>query len=146
MTSHKMFRPAVGAALTVLCGIALWQMPLGERWVNASYDYLFRFVEREVTIPVVVILMDNEAYDRFDQVRNEPWDRAFHAELLNRLADDECPLVVFDSFFEQPREPAKDAALAKALRRLPRVVLMAELAGATLQHADGKLSNLDSAG
>ena len=147
VTNHRLFRPAVGAALTVVCGLALWQMPLGERWVNASYDYLFRFGERDVAnqVEVVLILMDNEAYDRFDQVRNEPWDRALHATLLNRLADDGCPLVVFDSFFNQPREPAKDTALAEALRRLPHVVLMAELAGATLQHADGKLLSLDTA-
>ena len=145
IAGHKLFRPALGAALAVLCGVALWQMPLGERWVNASYDYLFRFGAREVNIPVVVILMDNEAFDRFDQVRGEPWNRAIHAELLNRLADDKCPLVVVDSFFEKLSEPAKDTALAEALRRLPCVVLMAELAGATLQHADEKLPNLDSA-
>lgn len=145
VTNHRLFRPAIGAALAVLCGLALWQMPLGERWVNASYDYLFRFGAREVNIPVVVILMDNEAYDRFGQVRGEPWNRAIHAELLNRLADDKCPLVVVDSFFEKLSEPAKDTALAEALRRLPRVVLMAFLAGATLQHADERLPDLESA-
>ncbi len=34
------------------------------------------------------MLMDNEAFDHFHQTRGQPWDRAFHAQLLNRLADD----------------------------------------------------------
>src|SRR5215470_13370780 len=30
---HKFFKPAVGAGLAVLCGLVLWKLPLGERWV-----------------------------------------------------------------------------------------------------------------
>ena len=84
----------------------LWKMPLGEPWVNASYDYLFRFGARAVTNRVTLILMDNEAFDQFHQVRGQPWDRGLHARLLNRLADDGCALVVFDSFFRQPHDPS----------------------------------------
>ena len=77
--------------------------------------------------------MDNEAYDQFHQIRGQAWDRGVHARLLNRLADDGCALVVFDSFFAQPdpRDPAKDEALAEAMRRLQRIVLMAEQAQVT---------------
>jgi hypothetical protein len=46
VVQHKLFGSAFGAVLTMLCGLALWQMTLGERWVNASYDYLFRFGAR----------------------------------------------------------------------------------------------------
>ena len=53
--------------MAVLCGFMLWQMPLGEPWVNASYDNLFRFGARAVTNRVTLILMDNEAYDQFHQ-------------------------------------------------------------------------------
>jgi CHASE2 domain-containing sensor protein len=125
VTEKKAFQPALGAALTVVCGLALWRMPLGEPWVNASYDYLFRFGARTVTNQVVLILMDNAAHDELHQPRDQPWDRGRHAELLDRLAADGCPLVVFDSFFETAGEPAKDLALAEAMRRLKRVVLMA---------------------
>ncbi len=38
-------------------------------------------------------------------------------ERLNRLADDGCALVVFDSFFQQPCDPTTDNALAEAMRR-----------------------------
>lgn len=112
--------------MTVLCGLILWKIPLGEAWVNASYDYLFRFDSRAVTNQMVVILMDNEAYDHFHQERGQPWDRGLHAQLLNRLADDGCELVVLDTFFKGPRDPVSDEALAAAMRRQRHTVLMAE--------------------
>ena len=50
-------------------------------------------------------------------------------ELLDRLADSGAKLVVMDTFFSVPRDPAADAALVAALRRQRGVVLMAEQAG-----------------
>jgi CHASE2 domain-containing sensor protein len=124
-------KSVLGAAMAVFCGLLLWQTPLGEPWVNASYDYLFRFGARAVTNHVTLILMDNEAYDYFHQLRGQPWDRGLHARLLNRLADDGCDLVIFDSFFRQPRDSKQDEALAQAMRRQHHVVLMAEQAQVT---------------
>ena len=134
---HKLFNSALGAALTVLCGLVLWKTPLGETWRNASYDYLFRFGSPAVTNKVVLILMDNEAYDHFHQKRGQPWDRALHAQLLNRLATDDCALVVIDSFFRAPGEPAKDEALAPAMRRQRHIVLMAKQAAVAYPNLAG---------
>ncbi|HTY88703.1 MAG TPA: serine/threonine-protein kinase, partial [Candidatus Acidoferrum sp.] len=120
-----------GAMLAMLCGLGLWKAPLGEPWVNASYDYLFRFGARAVTNRVTLILMDNEAYDQFHQIRGQTWDRGLHAQLLNRLADDGCSMVAMDCFFRQPRDPISDAALAAAMRRQQHIVLMAEQAQVT---------------
>lgn len=117
-----------GALLTALLGLTLWGTSLGEGWVNASYDYLFRFGSHPVTNQVVLIKMDNEAYDYFHQMRGAKWNRALHAQLLNRLADDGCSLVVLDIFFQEPGEPEEDQAMLKALQRLPKVVLMAKQA------------------
>jgi CHASE2 domain-containing sensor protein len=128
----EFFKSALGAVAAVLCGLLLWQTPPGESWVNASYDYLFRFGAHTVTNRVSLILMDNETYDYYHQIRGQPWDRGLHARLLNRLADDGCALVVFDSFFVQPsREPTQDEALAAAMRRLQRIVLGAKQAEVT---------------
>ena len=123
--------PLLGGALAALCGLLLWQMPLGAPWVNTSYDYLFRFGGRAATNNVALILMDNEAFDQFHQTRGQPWDRALHARLLNKLADDGSSMVVFDSFFGEPRDPDSDDALAAAMRRQRNVVLMAEQAQVT---------------
>jgi CHASE2 domain-containing sensor protein len=126
-TKSRLCKSALGAALTAICGLVLWKAALGEAWVNASYDYLFRFGGRAVTNNVTLILMDNDAYDYFHQERGQPWDRALHTTLLQRLAADGAALVVFDCFFQEPREAATDRALAEAMRH-QRVVLMAEQA------------------
>ena len=82
--------------------------------------------------------------DQFHQVRGQPWDRGLHARLLNRLADDGCALVVFDSFFRQPRDPATDEALAEAMRRQQHIVLMAEQAQVTYSTLAGAQPTLPS--
>jgi CHASE2 domain-containing sensor protein len=120
-----------GAGLSIFCGLVLWGTPIGDFWVNASYDNLFRFGSHALTNQVSLILMDNASFAQFHQSRSQPWDRALHAQLLNRLADDGCQLVVLDSFFGELREPAKDEALAAAMRRQKKIVLMAELSQVT---------------
>jgi CHASE2 domain-containing sensor protein len=129
---HEFLQSALGAGLAVLCGLMLWQMPAGRPWVNASYDYLFRFGTHAVTNKVSLILMDNAAFAQFQQSREQPWDRALHAKLLNKLADDGAELVVLDSFFRATNNPVKDAALANAMRRQRHIVLMAEQSQVTL--------------
>ncbi len=137
ITQSNAFKSALGAALAVLCGLMLWQSPPGEPLVNASYDYLFYFGSRAVTNNVAVILMDNEAYDHFHQQRSEPWDRSLHAQLLNKLADDGCAMVVPDAFFGDPGDTAEDQALARAMRRQRNLVLMAKQAQLTAPEVDG---------
>ena len=129
---REFLKSALGAALVIFCGLMLWQTPSGEPWVNASYDYLFRFGARAVTNRVALILMDNAAFAQFHQQRGQPWDRGLHAQLLDKLADDGAELVVFDSIFRATNNPAKDDALANAMRRTRHVVLMADQSQVTL--------------
>jgi CHASE2 domain-containing sensor protein len=135
--SQKLIWPALGGALAALCGLLLWQMPLGAPWVNASYDYLFRFGSRPITNNVALVLMDNKAFDQFHQGRGQPWNRALHTRLLDKLADDGCSLVAFDSFFGGPRDPVGDNAFAAAMRRQRRIVLMAKQAQVTYSGLTG---------
>lgn len=144
ITKHKFFNPALGAALTVLCGLVLLNAPSGEGWRNASYDYLFRFGSRSLTNGVVLIQLDNDAYHYFQQERGQPWDRALHAQLLQRLAEDSCALVVFDSFFRSPRDPIKDEALSAAMRQQGHIVLMAGHAAVNHPTLDGAYPELPS--
>jgi CHASE2 domain-containing sensor protein len=125
LSESKFFRPALGAVLAIICGLALWIMPVGEKWENASYDYLFRFGTPAITNNIVVILMDNDSYAELGQSRDTPWDRSLHAQLLNKLADDACPLVVFDVRFLSPRDANADKTLAAAMHRLNNIVLAA---------------------
>ena len=114
--------------MAVGSGLVLWVLSVGRDW-TASYDHLFRFGTHALTNQVVVVLMDNEAYANLEQARDRPWDRwdrALHARLLNKLADDGCPQVVFDVFFREPGEPGADQSLGTAMARLTNVVLAAE--------------------
>jgi CHASE2 domain-containing sensor protein len=124
----KMFNRSalVGATLAVLCGWLLWGTPLGDAWVNSSYDCLFRFGSRSVTNRVVLVLMDDESYEQLHQKREAHWDRALHARLLKKLADDKSSLVVFDIHFKSLETAETDSALADEIRHHGRVVLMAD--------------------
>jgi CHASE2 domain-containing sensor protein len=143
VTAYSRFLiPASGAVLAILCGLLLWGTRLGDGWINASYDSLFRFSNHPVTNNVVLVLMDNAAFDQFQQSRSQPWDRGLHAKLLDRLADDDCSVVAFDSFFHELRDPATDDRFAAALRRPRRVVLMAEISEITHPNLTGVTPNL----
>ena len=131
ITHYRLFKPALGAVLTVLGGLALWSLPLGDAWVEASYDYLFRFSAHRVTNQVVLIQMDNSAYDHLRQTRGK-WDRSIHAQMLERLASNGCPLVAFDVHFSDRHNDGADSMLADAMRRHGRVVLMADTVARTL--------------
>jgi CHASE2 domain-containing sensor protein len=135
VTEHKLFRPGVGVAAAIIVGWVLWATAFGENWIDASYDYSFRFGTRTITNKIVLVLMDNEAYAQLGQTRGQPWDRALHARLLNKLADDGCPLVVFDVFFAKPGKPEGDQALAAAMHRLKRVALAAQQSNVSLPGA-----------
>jgi len=128
VSEHKFFRPVAGAALSAVCGLLLLFCSWGDSWTRASYDNLFRFGSRAVTNRVVLVLMDNEAYAALGQSRDVPWDRKLHADLLNKLADDGCQLVVMDIFFRTVTNSAVDKALSSAMARLGNVVLAAEQA------------------
>lgn len=115
-----------GAGIAVLCGLILWGTSLGDSWVNASYDNLFRFGSRSVTNKVTLILMDNASYNELHQIRGQAWSRALHARLLNKLADDGCPLVVMDTFLINNGAPNEDKLLAAAIGRQHLIVLGAK--------------------
>ncbi|HXJ59558.1 MAG TPA: CHASE2 domain-containing protein [Verrucomicrobiae bacterium] len=136
LTKHRFFPAAVGAVVTAFWGLALWAMPSGESWANTSYDYLFRFSARAVTNKVVLVLMDNAARAEYRQAAGQPWDRRLHAQLLNKLTEDKCPLVVFDVFFEEPGEAETDRALAAAIQHHGRVVLGAQI-DESMYHGSG---------
>jgi CHASE2 domain-containing sensor protein len=137
VTKKGLLAPAMGAVLAVLCGWLLWAAQPGGAWTEASYDYLFSCGSHGVTNRVCLILMDNGSYDQLHQERGQPWDRALHAQLLNRLADDGASLVVLDTFFHELRDPQSDDALAAALHRQRNVVLMAEQTQIELPGATG---------
>lgn len=136
----------MGAALAVLCGLILWGTPIGDAWVDASYDYQFRFGSRAITNQVVLIQMDNESYSDLRQERydphkegSQPWDRNLHAQLLQKLSEGGASLVVMDIYFSRTNENdlAGDAALVRAMRHQKNLVLAAKQAAVVNPKLEG---------
>lgn len=70
-----------------------------------------------------VVLIDQASEERFGSY---PFDRSIIAQAVERSATAGAKGVVLKFFFDQPRSPSGDAALAKALSRLP-VALQARI-------------------
>lgn len=135
LTRNKAVRSTLGAALSVVLGLVLWKSAWGTPLVNWSYDGLWVFGSREVTNKVTFVMMDTESYDTFHQSRGDVWDRRLHAQLLDKLAVDNCAVAVMDVFFGQHRDSKIDADAARAMRRHHEIALRAGYqASATNSH------------
>jgi adenylate cyclase len=105
---------------------------LGDGIRFKSYDWLFLLRERLAKRPppddALIVYLDEQSHAELGQPMNEPWDRRFHARLLDRLTAADVRAVVFDIIFlEQKRyaDPEGDAALAEAARRASGRVVVA---------------------
>ena len=120
------WRSALGGALWCAgLGLALWWM--GGWPVSLSYDLLFLFRHTPPLDEVVIDYLDDISFAALGQRNAANWDRNLHAQLLDRLTDDQARLVVFDVVFSEAGTPEANANLARAIRRNNRVALAATL-------------------
>jgi len=136
ITRERLLKPLLGGALTVLCGLMLWYGRIGDPWINASYDHIFLFSQRQIANPVVLVMLDTDTYDSYRVARGE-FPRRLHTQLLQTLSADGAALVVFDILFDLPKDAAEDEALAAAIRQHGNVVLMARQAETEDPKLDG---------
>ncbi len=113
-----------GAFLTIALGVFLAFSRLGGGLVVLSYDLRFLFKEPTCPQEAVIIYLD---WKTCQELRQDPksFDRALHAQLLDRLTADQARLVVFDIVFEKAGVSKADAELARAIKASGRVVLAA---------------------
>jgi adenylate cyclase len=99
---------------------------LGKKLQYLSYDLLF--APRPYIRPqeVVLVYLDDDSHEHLKQPYDKPWDRSFHARLLERLKKDNAKAAVFDVVFADPGDPEKDAHLARAIKDFGKVVLAAD--------------------
>jgi adenylate cyclase len=73
---------------------------------------------------VEIIYMDESSYHELDQDFAQPWDRALHAQLLDRLTDDGVRAVIFDIIFSGAGpDPEADKSFLDALKRNGHTIL-----------------------
>src|SRR6185503_12829088 len=114
-----------GAALCTLLGLILLRW--GHELVFLSYDLLFAFRSASPPAEVVIVYIDDRSFNELKQADIPNWDRNLHAQLLDRLTEDQAKLVVFDLLWDLPGTPSANTNLARAIQRNGRVVLAAAL-------------------
>jgi CHASE2 domain-containing sensor protein len=119
------WRSAVaGGALCAAVGLVLlW---LGGWPVFLSYDLLF-LRHTPPADDLVIVYMDDKAFQELGQTSAPNWDRNLHAQLVERLTEEESRMVVFDVVFSEPGAPEANTNLARAIERHGKVVLAAAL-------------------
>ena len=118
----------LGAALAVLVGLVLLQRTVGSLLVNLSYDLLT--IVKPVVVPTnaVLVFMDEASHEELGQPLNAPWDRALHAQLVNKLTAAGARAIVFDVVFSDlaVNGPEADQKLAEAFAASKRVIIAAD--------------------
>jgi CHASE2 domain-containing sensor protein len=92
-----------------------------------SYDLQFAFRRAAAPQDCVMVLMDENSHQEFNQIWGQMWDRSLHARLLERLTRDGARLVIFDIWLAQQGPKENDQRLAQAIRNNGKVILAAEL-------------------
>jgi adenylate cyclase len=116
-----------GAALVIVVGQLLLQ-PIGDRLARLSYDLPFLWKNRKPPEELVMVYLDPMVKSQLGQSTDQPLDRRFHAQLLERLTRDGARLVLFDILFDSPQaDPNGDVAFAEAIRKNGKVVLVGDL-------------------
>ena len=114
----------VGASLAVTAGLVLLYVKFGLGLIHLSYDLPFAFRPRVQPAEVVMVYLDEDSHKNLKQPYNAPWDRALHAQLIDRLTAEGARAVLFDIVFSDPGpSPEADQQLARAIRANGKVVL-----------------------
>ena len=137
IATRKFLNPNIAgliAALPVLAlGLVLLhvnsRLSLSLRFASYDWAYDLSFVKLRSasSSEITMIYLDEASYIDFKQPFNQPWDRAIHARLLDRLTADGAKAVIFDVVFSDPGPNADaDKAFTEAIRRNGRVILAAD--------------------
>ncbi len=113
-----------GSALAM--GLGLIALAQGGLLARLSYDlpFIWRGSAATETSEIVIVYLDDSSAKQLDQSPRVPWNRGFHAQLLDRLTADGAQLAFFDIAFDAAAaDTEEDALLAAAIRRNGRVVL-----------------------
>src|SRR5439155_14583816 len=96
------FGGGVGALLTILFGLSLFALRVGDGLEQWSYDLPFLLRSGKPIEDVVVIFLDEASYRELKQ-KPATFDRRLYADLLKRLQAEGAKLAVFDVLFIDPQ-------------------------------------------
>lgn len=125
--SSRLLKVLIAVAFTgliVFTHATLYQSDVGIRVERTLLDFWFR-LRGPLTPPddVLMITMDEDSYQNLNVPLDEPWPRALHAKLLQKLARAGAKKVLFDILFLGPgADPKADEELATSFGLLPTVI------------------------
>ena len=91
-----------GALLAAAVGYALHDFTFGSGLVNLSYDLLTVAKPQVTPTNAVLVFMDEGSHEKLGQPLNAPWNRALHAQLVDKLTAAGAKAIVFDIVFSDP--------------------------------------------
>ena len=114
-----------GILLVSLVG-QLLQLKFGSGLARLSYDLPFTWTQF-VPEDLVMVYVDSKIKSKLGQSTDQPLDRRFYTQLLERLTRDGARLVLFDILFDSPQADSNtDATFAEAIRKHGKVVLVGD--------------------
>ena len=125
---RKHFAAAFGAVLAIAGGLCLHSFRFGAGLTRLSYDLLLVGRGDIATHEAAIVYLDEKSYEQLHQPLNAPWDRAIHAQLIDRLTKAGAKAIVFDIVFSDPNpaNPMADQLLADAIHKNGKVILGAD--------------------
>lgn len=110
--------------LSALCW-SFNELNLGLPLRNASHDIPFMVKKVQPPEEIVLVYLDEVSHQELGQSYTEAWDRAIHAQLVDRLMDLGAKAIVFDILFHDDY-PEKDTLFAESIKNAGCVVVAAE--------------------
>jgi adenylate cyclase len=120
--------PLLVAITAAALGWFLDQFAFGAGVCNISYDLLHVSRGNIPLSEVAIVYIDEQSHRDLAQPLNEPWSRAVHAELIDRLTKTGVKAIVMDIVFSDanPAKADADQRLIEAVRRNGHVALGAD--------------------
>ncbi len=114
----------------LLVGIACTQWAPANYFERKSHDlfHVFEWFDEDDPIyPIedfLIIYIDDLSHKELQQPWDRPWDRRLHAQLLEKIRQDDPKLVFYDMIFDMPSsDPEADARFEAEIAAYGKVVL-----------------------
>jgi adenylate cyclase len=130
--ARNQFGKVTGACLTGIVGLIFCNDFIGSPLIRKSYDLPFNLRPHTVPVEAVLVRMDEQSHQELNLPYHQPWDRALHARLLERLTAEGARTAVFDVLFSGQNQgqshtnpPPEEGTLrlGAAMHRHGRVVI-----------------------
>lgn len=120
----------LGFLFVLLLGVACTQWAPANYFERKSHDYFHVFEwfdEGDSVYPIddfLIIYIDDQSHKALRQPWDRPWHRGLHAQLLQKIRQDDPKLVFYDMIFDMPSSDAEaDAFFESEIAACGNVVL-----------------------